>query len=1237
VVLLGALLYFLIFGEDARLNLWSMRILWQLLKGTACSVVLLLGANLLFGKRGGIAVIHTGVALLMISELWVGLIGRENMLRLVEGESSNFVRDIREIELAVIHDDADGRRRVVVIPEHVLQSAAAGAAAPGGNAEPGPAQKIPSDELPLPFDLVVRSYHMNSRLRAPMPDELLSTAGGLAEFAVAEPQPPVTGMEEANDEPAVLLDVVERGSGKTLKTLLVSQNVSELRGVPLAETVAVDGKDFEFYLRWKRTYQDFDVKLKDVSRTTYVGSSTPRDYRSVIEITEHDGGISKEFALWMNNPLRYRGQTFYQSGYTPLPDGTEATTLSVVRNQGWMLPYIACMIVTFGMFAQFGQTLHRFLDRTARQSLHQSRAVGAEPAMPAKSGRSREALVSAAIVACVLLSVGTWLFRQARAPEPDPQSMNLYEFAQVPIAWSGRAQPIDSMARTQLMMASHKSTFEGELEAAELGSPERREKIIAAFKAAWPTADPASLAKFNGSYKQWIDEMARLTSSGIPAIEERVRPLMVRKMPAVQWLLDVIARPEVAMRHRVIRIDNDQILSALGLEKRHGLTFSQEEILPQLTRLDSLLQSARKKQQEKKDSLLSAEERRVVSLGDTLHRIDQLGQLFTRRESDGLLESCVDAWRVLLLLGEESAVNVVPTGSKDEQRAWEAMVGASAVQQMNQQLKTANVTSLDSLLTYLNETQPLAVVRESVLGSCRVLSGLPAAPGQTDAKTSVQQQATAALGRVDDPYLQKILSIIAASTPGQSDAQIADTVTPEQARAIAGLRYSAVLFDVFETLQREKPDDVRLRDIRTRLQSLDASNEDAVTDAMVRELTTLVWNDLQKRVPELLPGGACEATFDRNTTAFAGILTEWQSGDVVAFNKQVTDYRQSLASAALPHLDSALVSKEAWFNFYDPFYKAICVYLPVIVLSFLGWLVFGTTLRRVSLALLASGFLIHTAALIWRMQISGRPPVTNLYSSAVFIGWAAVVAAFVVEVILKNGAGAVIGGATGAATLMIAHYLSREEFRSLQGGDTMGVMQAVLDTTFWLATHVVCITLGYAATFLAGFIGLLYCLQSVTGKTMGGQTSGRTFAETMAMFGKVTYGTICFALFFSLVGTVLGGLWADDSWGRFWGWDPKENGALMIVMWNALILHARWDKLVGDYGTAVLAMVGNIVTAWSWFGVNGLQAGLHSYGFTEGRLYTLGLFVLGQAVVALIFWGLATLSRRKHTVIAEAA
>jgi hypothetical protein len=99
------------------------------------------------------------------------------------------------------------------------------------------------------------------------------------------------------------------------------------------------------------------------------------------------------------------------------------------------------------------------------------------------------------------------------------------------------------------------------------------------------------------------------------------------------------------------------------------------------------------------------------------------------------------------------------------------------------------------------------------------------------------------------------------------------------------------------------------------------------------------------------------------------------------------------------------------------------------------------------------------------------------------------------------------------------------------------------------------------------------------------------------------------------VGTVLGGIWADQSWGRFWGWDPKENGALIIVLWNALILHLRWGGMVRERGLATCAIIGNIVTSWSWFGVNMLGIGLHSYGFMDAAFYWLLAFVASQLVL----------------------
>jgi ABC-type transport system involved in cytochrome c biogenesis permease subunit len=294
------------------------------------------------------------------------------------------------------------------------------------------------------------------------------------------------------------------------------------------------------------------------------------------------------------------------------------------------------------------------------------------------------------------------------------------------------------------------------------------------------------------------------------------------------------------------------------------------------------------------------------------------------------------------------------------------------------------------------------------------------------------------------------------------------------------------------------------------------------------------------------------------------------------FNAALRDLRTQLMSSQPQAINRARA--EQFFNQMEPFYNAMVMYVLAGLLVLFYWFNLAETLRRSAVWLLWLAFAIHTTGLVYRMVLEGRPPVTNLYSSAIFIGWGGCLLGLILEKFHKNGIGAIVAAGIGFITLIIAHHLAL-------GGDTMEMMRAVLDTNFWLATHVVAVTVGYASTFVAGFLGLLYVILGV---------------------------------FTPFVGTVLGGIWADQSWGRFWGWDPKENGALIIVLWNALILHLRWGGLIRDRGLANCAIFGNIVTAWSWFGVNMLGIGLHSYGFTEAAFKWLVLFVGSQLLLIAI-------------------
>jgi len=348
------------------------------------------------------------------------------------------------------------------------------------------------------------------------------------------------------------------------------------------------------------------------------------------------------------------------------------------------------------------------------------------------------------------------------------------------------------------------------------------------------------------------------------------------------------------------------------------------------------------------------------------------------------------------------------------------------------------------------------------------------------------------------------------------------------------------------------------------------------------------------------------AAFDRGSVnpsvlAYAGLGYAWRGQNAEPFNKVIDLYRGDLSSRLAPQLKKC--DTEVRFNAAAPFTSGMFLYALAFVLAIISWLKWPDALGRAAFQLLVLAWVLATAGILIRMWIGGRPPVTNLYSSALFVGWGSVGLCIILEKIYRNAIGTVAGGLIGFATLVIAHYLAL-------GGDTLEMMRAVLDSNFWLSTHVIVVTSGYASTLLSGFLAIIYVFRGVFTKSLD-----RATADALT---RMVYGIVCFATLFSFVGTVLGGIWADQSWGRFWGWDPKENGALIIVIWNAIILHARWGGMVKQRGLMCLAIFGNIVTSWSWFGVNMLGVGLHNYGFTEAAFQGLSIFVASQLIIIAI-------------------
>ncbi len=1054
-VLLGVTtLWLWLKGEDAQLDDSSMRILWQLVKGTFAGLVLLVGCVLIFKKRAGVVLLHGGIGLMMLSELLVGVTAVESQISLLEGERTNFARDIRNFELAVVEANGVDEETHVVLPGKKLLASQDG-------------DKV-AHEL-LPFDVKVVSYFKNADVRRKQDGDAEKNPAteGLGTVWTAEVAEASTGTDSGGkvDYPAAYVKLTKRGTDELIGTYLVSVLLSE---EGRADQVKVGDKTHDLSLRFTRHYKPYTVELKDVRKDDYLGTDTPRNYSSDIRVVNESAKQEFDYHVWMNNPLRYSGETFYQSGYHKVPTtGIEGTSLQVVTNTGWMIPYVACMIVAVGLLTHFSVTLLRFLDRRNRGTVGQVYNLPGS-ANDGKLNRNRRqdgqvenlpqqtdaTLFWIPVIAVTVL--GLWVGSKARVPNVKPDEFDYAAFGQLPIVDGGRVKPIDTYARNTLRIISGKETFK---------------------------------------------------------LEDKADPKQTTTQPAIHWLLDVIARPNDGQRHKVVRIDNPEVIKALGLERRKGFLYAPNEFTNLAdekekdfseTRLGKVSVQA-DQARDKGPKNMSVTERKIIEFERKFGMHDTISQFIRIPDGDDKNPEfdLLTAHRYGQALTSRKMPLVIPPRTGTDTKSQDA--------------KASDDWLPFSLAAFLNPIESRANSREL-------------AKQLADVVDRVAPMMQAQMGAKDMLPIQRI------------------------------------------RLQRELKQNLEMQE----------------------------W--LRKRY---LAEGA-PATLEENpaVAAWRDILTAYSAGNAREFNAQVARYHGALEGRRLPEVSLTKVGFESFFNYFQPFFLASMSYFMVFIVATLAWLGWTKTLNRTAFWMICFTLLLHTFALVSRIYISGRPPVTNLYSSAVFISWGTVVLGLVLECIFRLGIGNVVAAVTGFAGLLIAHYLAAD-------GDTFTVLQAVLDTQFWLATHVTTINLGYATVFLAGMMGVLYVLRGFFTKSLT--------PDVEKNLARMIYGTLCFGIFFSFVGTVLGGLWADDSWGRFWGWDPKENGALIIVLWTALVLHARWGGMVKDRGMAVLAIGGNIATSWSWFGVNELGVGLHSYGFTEGVLLSLGVFVISQ--LAAIFIG----------------
>ena len=414
------------------------------------------------------------------------------------------------------------------------------------------------------------------------------------------------------------------------------------------------------------------------------------------------------------------------------------------------------------------------------------------------------------------------------------------------------------------------------------------------------------------------------------------------------------------------------------------------------------------------------------------------------------------------------------------------------------------------------------------------------------------------------------------------------------------------------------------------------------------------------------------------------------AGDAAKFKASALALSAKVATAAAARGEGQFVRLEEHYLQAEYFYYALLsFFLGLIVLAvtwaapLAGW---ARRARQFSWLCLALATGLSVTGIVIRCVIMQRPPITTLYETIIFITTACALFGLIAESITRKGLGLLIAAVAGTAGLFLSI-----RFETMEGQDTMQQLQAVLITNFWLATHVPMVNLGYAASMVAAILSQSYLVRrlikmvnevvknfsrTVIGLMIlscfviitivgiyiyyGGRIStlsiipkslfgimvlyfcivvlgliGRLFGtagiragdENARNLTRMAYGFVCAGVFLALVGTILGGIWANYSWGRFWGWDPKENGALMIVLMCLIILHARLGGYIKELGLHACCTVLGMIVAFSWFGVIQLGVGLHAYGFTEGIWFWLSLY-WGLQCLFLLYAGVLKISDR---------
>lgn len=323
------------------------------------------------------------------------------------------------------------------------------------------------------------------------------------------------------------------------------------------------------------------------------------------------------------------------------------------------------------------------------------------------------------------------------------------------------------------------------------------------------------------------------------------------------------------------------------------------------------------------------------------------------------------------------------------------------------------------------------------------------------------------------------------------------------------------------------------------------------------------------------------------------------------FDEAVINFKAAIGSEKVVNPTDMKI--EVFFNQFHPFRWAALFYGLSLLLYLISWIMEKPKVEIGAHSMLALGSAIHILGFSLRCYLTGHPPVTNMYETVVWVGFGAVLFATILKYFLKNKF-LLLGGAMVASLCMII-----ADSAPVILDDSIQPLEAVLRSNYWLTIHVLTITISYSAFFLAmalGDLGLFYFIKDE-----------KKFTQEIKTIAQSVYRSIQIGVAFLAPGIILGGIWADYSWGRFWGWDPKETWALIALLGYIAVLHGRLVGWVRDFGMVASGVATFALVIMAWYGVNFvLGAGLHSYGFGAGGVEYVAGFVMAHLLLIAYAW-----------------